>query len=35
MIDVDGEFFNTDICIQFSLLQRILFKLAQKEKQLQ
>ena len=35
MIDIDGQVFNTDICIQFSLLQTILFKLAQKEKQLQ
>ena len=35
MIDIDGQVFNTDICIQFSLLQAILFKLAQKDKQLQ
>ena len=35
MIQIEGEEFNVEACIQFTLLQKILIKLAKRENEMQ
>ena len=35
MIDIQGEEFNVSACIQFTLLQKILIKLAKRDQEMQ
>ena len=32
MIDIEGDEFNVEACIQFTLLQKILIRMAKREK---
>ena len=35
MIELEGEEFNLEACIQFTLLQKILIKMAKREKEME